>query len=70
MLESPSQIITIAEVEVALQVDVLEHFQIPLFERVLIFARRKRLIHFDHDCIFYRVNWVVPDKSAFRSLGY
>lgn len=65
MLKRTRQVIAIAEIEVAVQIDVVEYSQIPLLQRMRHFGGR--LAHANHHRVFDCVYNVHSNHSRFRS---
>lgn len=68
MLQGPRQIVAVAEVKIAIQIDICEHSQISLFQWVCLLHRR--LAHTDHNRIFDCINYVLVDNTTFCSFGH
>lgn len=63
MLECPSQIITVAEVEVTIQVNIREHSKISLFQWMSLL--HWWLTHSNHNGVFDGINYVFANYTTF-----
>lgn len=66
MLERLGQIVTVAEVKVAVQIDICEHSKVSLFQWMCLFNRW--LTYSYQYCIFDCVNNVLSNDAAFGAL--
>lgn len=66
MLKRLSQIITVTEVKITVQIDICKHSKISLFQWVCLLNRR--FAHSYHYGVFDRVNYMLSNDAAFRAL--
>lgn len=65
MLQRTCQIVAVAKIEIAIQIDVVEYSQIALLQRMRHF--RRWLAHTNHHRVFDRVNDVHSNYRRFRA---
>lgn len=68
MLKSLSQIITVAKVEIAIQIDICEHSQVSLFQWMRLLDGR--FAHAYHYSVFDCIDQMFSNHGAFCTLGY